>query len=116
MSLCDFDERATVYAGYGNTVSIIPIANTATGEKIDMSAVSHVIVCVGGVTASSLDDPAYISWDQNADADWVIHFQPGMFTAVPTGEQEAAIIVFSGAYPHGLVLTNSFPLTIETIC
>jgi len=116
MTLCDFDERSVVYNGYGNIISVVPIANTYTNELIDMTAATHVIVCVGGVTASSLDSPSYIWWDQNDDDEWVIHFKPGMFGSIPTGEQEAAIIVFSSLYPHGLVLTHSFPLLVEGIC
>jgi len=115
MSLCDLETRTTVYVGYGNTISVAPISNVRTGEVIDMTAATHVIVCIGGVTASSTDDPSYIWWDQ-VDDEWQIHFKPGMFTGLSTGEQEAAIIVFSGTYPHGLVLTNSFPLLIEGMC
>jgi hypothetical protein len=116
MSLCDFEDRLTVYAGYSNTASVIPLANAKTGERLDLTDATEVRVCIGGVEASSEDDPAYVWWDQNEDDEWVIHFQPGMFTAVPTGEQSASIIVFSGEYVAGLVLTNAFPLTIEAMC
>jgi hypothetical protein len=116
MSLCDFSERVVVYKGYGNTISVIPIANIKTNEKIDMTAATEAIVCIGSTTASSTDDPSYIWWDQDDDEEWVIHFKPGMFTGVPVGEQDASIIVFGGEYTHGLVLTSSYPLDIKEIC
>lgn len=116
MSLCDFSERVTVYKGYGNTISVIPLANVRTGEKISMVAVTSAVVCIGGITASSGDVPSYIWWDQDSNDDWVIHFKPGMFTNAPVGEQDVSIIVFSALYPNGLVLTSSYPLDIKDIC
>ena len=115
MSLCDLEERVSVYVGYGNTISIVPIANTRTGEIIDMTAATHVNVCVGSLVASSTDSPSYIWWDE-VDDEWQIHFKPGMFDGIPTGEQNATIVVFSNTYPNGLVITNEFPLTVYGVC
>ena len=115
MSLCDFDGRVVVYAGYGNVVSVVPIANVRTGDKIDMTAADRVTVCIGGVVGDSDDVPSYVWWEE-IDGEWVIHFKPGMFTAVPTGEQTAAIVIYSNTYPNGVVLTHTFPLVIESIC
>jgi len=115
MSLCDFEDRVSVYIGYGNTISIVPIANTKTGEIIDMTAATHVNVCIGTAVASSTDVPSYIWWDE-VDDEWQIHFKPGMFSGLPTGEQNATIVVFSNTYPNGLVITSDFPLTIQGVC
>jgi hypothetical protein len=116
MALCDFDTRTTVYKGYGNVLSVLPLANVRTNEHLDMTLATEVHVCVGGVTASSTDVPAYVSWEFTADDEWLIHFQPGMFAAVPTGEQDASIIVFGAGYANGLVLTNEYPLNIVEVC
>lgn len=118
MSLCDFEDRLRVFVGFGNTVTIIPYSDMRAGTKTDMLAATEVRVCVGGVTASSTDNPSYIWWDVDPDDEelWYIHFKPGMFPGVGTGEQDAAIIIFSNTYPNGLVLTNSFPLLIEQAC
>jgi hypothetical protein len=118
MSLCDFEDRLRVYVGYGNTVTVVPYSDMRLRLLTDMTAASEVRVCIGAVTASSNDTPSYVWWEQDANNDdlWRIHFKPGLFTDVPTGEQDAAIIVFSNTYPNGLVLTNSFPLLIESVC
>jgi hypothetical protein len=118
MALCDFDDRVRVYVGYGNRVTVVPYSDIRTNLRTDMTEATEVRVCIGAVTASSSDDPPYVWWEQDTDDDslWRIHFKPGLFTGVPTGEQDAAIIVFSDTYPDGLVLTNSFPLLIESAC
>ena len=120
MSLCDFDNRLTVYEGYGNVASVVPYSDIRVSAKLDMTAATSVEVCVGAVTASSNDNPSYIWWEQadaeDPESDWIIHFKPGMFSSVPVGEQYAAIIVYSNTYPNGLVLTNKYPLLIEAIC
>jgi hypothetical protein len=116
MSLCDFNDRLTIYIGHGNVVSVVPIANAKTGAKLDMEFADRVDVCVGGAIGKSNDNPAYVWWDQNDDDDWVIHFKPGMFTDIPSGEQYAAIIVYSDTYPNGLVLTHTYPLNIVELC
>jgi hypothetical protein len=115
MALCDFDTRVTIYKGYGNPISIVPYSDIRNDTAIDMTGVTKVRVCVGGVTAESDDVPAYVWWD-GAVGNWVIHFKPGLFPLVPTGEQDAMISVFSPDYPNGLVLTHTFPLNILEIC
>jgi hypothetical protein len=116
MSLCDFTTPVTVYVGRGNTVTVQPLINVLTNEPLNMLAVTSIRVCIGGAVGSSTDDPSYVTWDQNDDDEWLIHFQPGMFTNIPTGEHMASITVYSGDYPDGLVLTHTYPLNIIEIC
>jgi hypothetical protein len=121
MSLCDFEDRTKVYLGYGNVISLIPMSDLRTGSRMDMTDATEVRVCIGGVVRSSLVDPDLVWWSEEGvegepGHGWLIHFRPGLFVGLGSGEQEASVVVFNTDFPAGVVLTNSFPLLVEGVC
>lgn len=106
-----------VFIGHGNITALEPYADLATEEKLDMSGVTKVEVCVGAVTSDSDLQPTVIMWEQDATTgDWVINLKLGLVTDIVAGEQDVRVVVFDADYPNGLVLTHDFCVEVIGPC
>lgn len=119
MSICELTTRELVFIGFDNELTLIPLTNESTGARMDMSGVTQVDICVGGIEASSTTSPTQIMWEQQTIEGvltWVIVLRAGLVSGVVPGEQELRVIVYDGDYPDGLVVTHDFPIEAVADC
>jgi len=119
MAFCELTTRERVFVGANNAIALIPLANTLTNAVLDMTGVTEVLVCIGGVDASSDDAPSLISWEEvpvDGVDTWVISIQVGLMVGLPTGEQEMRVTVIDGDNPEGVVVTHDFPIDVIAPC
>jgi len=119
MAFCEVATREWVFVGASNVITLIPLTNTLTGARMDLSGVTQVDVCIGGIDASSDDDPSLVSWEQqeiDGEDVWVILVQPGLIPTIPLGEQEMWVTVYDADNLEGLVVTHNFPIEVIDEC
>lgn len=113
MSLCP----TKVFIGHGNITALEPYSDVVAGEKMDLSGITKIAVCVGSVTSDSDLEPTAIAWEQDATTDdWVIHLKLGLIPSIVEGEQDVRVTVYDAEYPNGLVLTHDFPVEVIGPC
>lgn len=106
-----------VFVGHGNITALEPYADVVAGEKLDMSGVTKVEVCVGSVTSDSDAEPTAIIWTQDPDTgDWEINLRLGLLPGIVVGEQDVRVVVFDADYPNGLVLTHDLCVDVIGPC
>lgn len=106
-----------VFIGHGNITALEPYADVVAGEKLDMSGVTKIEVCVGAVTSDSDVAPAAIIWTQDPDTgDWEINLRLGLIPSIVEGVQDVRVTVFDADYPNGLVLTHDFCVEVIGPC
>lgn len=114
-----FSDGELAFIGRNNALTLIPLANSLTGERMDLSGVTKIDVCVGAAEASSSTSPNIISWEERSVAGvdtWVIDIQPGLVDNLLPGKAKLRVTVFDGATPEGLVVVHDLVLDVIAPC
>lgn len=107
--------RLTVWAGFGNILSLEPKADVDAGEALDMSGATKVQVCLAGGVYDSDEHSDKLYWEDDGGT-WVIHMKLGLLPDLEPGDTDMVVVVFDGDYPNGVVLPPPLPLTVEGVC
>lgn len=99
----------TIHSGRDNTFTL---TFTDNNQPLDFSAVTKVEFILVGVTVDSINNPQAFDYSTNGQ----IIFSLGQFyTSAHSGDAE--IIIYSPAYPNGLVLAHpsGYPQQVRVI-
>jgi hypothetical protein len=109
-----------VYKGRANEIVLVPYANRATQQRLDMSGVYEVRVCIAGASFSSDDYNQEIKWvevtQEGKEPYWEISLRLGLLPDIPEGEQDVRITLFDTDYADGFVLTDSLRVNVIGVC
>lgn len=115
MSLCG---ATRVYAGHSNPMMLVPYTDVVAKDLMDLSGVTEVRMCVGGIEVSSVTDADLFSWSETpADSGrWVITLRPGLIPGVINGPSTLRVIVYDGDHLEGLVIADGIEIEVVAAC